>query len=215
MPLILIDLDNTLVDRAADYLRWVEKFVADNNLTPDFLERLVELDNDGVVVRTDFVVKVSQEMNSQLSPGEVLKHYRVHHTRSSHLESNIKNALVNLKSHGHTLAIVSNGPPHQHDVIKNTGLANLVDTWVVSDTVGISKPDRKIADVVAEKLNMQLTKGFVIGDSIVDIELAKNIDFKSIWLTRGRTWSLKEFNPHFSVNTFVEATELILNGETS
>lgn len=210
MALIIIDLDNTLVDRAADFRRWAELFVSHFGFEKTFVETLISLDNDGVVIREDFTVKVSNALQNELSASEILSHYRMFSDRSPNLEKENVLALQKLKQAGHTLGIVTNGPQRQHDVIKNTGLDKLVDAWVVSDTAGVSKPDPRIAELLAERLGIELQNGYVIGDSIADVELAKNISFESIWINRGRIWNFDNFSPDYELASFAEASHVCL-----
>lgn len=47
MPLILIDLDNTLIDRAAAFRRWARDFVSTQGAPASDVEWLVATDRDG------------------------------------------------------------------------------------------------------------------------------------------------------------------------
>ena len=48
MPLLLLDLDNTLVDRAAAFRSWAAAFIADPRATPALLDEMVRMDGDGL-----------------------------------------------------------------------------------------------------------------------------------------------------------------------
>src|SRR4051794_24238001 len=60
MPLLLIDLDNTLIDRTACFRGWAQGFAAANRLPDDALAWLEEADGDGFVPRPDFLRAVRE-----------------------------------------------------------------------------------------------------------------------------------------------------------
>jgi FMN phosphatase YigB (HAD superfamily) len=210
VSLIILDLDNTLVDRVAAFHRWTEKFLDDNDLDADLDALFVECDNDGHCIREDFVVDICRKAKLNLSPHVVLEHYIEYYPQCFTLEDEIKSALEKFSQAGYVLGVATNGSSRQNRVIRFVGLDKLVDGWVVSEDIGIRKPDRRIAEILADQLGQDLTRGYVVGDSIVDIELASDISFQSAWLTRGREWSMKYPIPAIQASTFSEAAEWIL-----
>ena len=49
------------------------------------------------------------------------------------------------------VAIVTNGPPSQRVKVERCGLLPLVDVVVISDVLGVSKPDRRIFEAAARQ----------------------------------------------------------------
>ena len=211
MTLLILDLDNTLLDREVAFMRWSEIFVSDNDLDLKLIKNLIEFDNDGFKNRKIFAENISMKLKGQLSNEEILEHYQKIYPHCFKLENDIKNSLIDLKNYGYTLGIITNGPPFQHDVIKNVELDKLVGGWEVSETINIRKPNKRIAEALANRLKVNLGDGIVIGDSLADIELSKNINFKSIWISRGKIWNSKDFKPDFSVSTFTQAAKIALD----
>jgi hypothetical protein len=52
--LMLFDLDNTLIDRAAAFRSWASRFVRERELEPDVVDWLDSIDDDGIKPRETF-----------------------------------------------------------------------------------------------------------------------------------------------------------------
>lgn len=74
--------------------------------------------------------------------------------------------LKSLRSAGIKIGILSNGFTEvQHDKIENARLSDLVDCVVLSDEIGINKPDRKLFDYALAKSGAQASNSLMIGDN--------------------------------------------------
>ena len=62
MPLVLFDLDNTLIDRAASFLRWAARFARACSLGPEDVAWLVATDEDGFADRHVFMAAVVDDI---------------------------------------------------------------------------------------------------------------------------------------------------------
>ncbi len=183
MTFVIVDLDNTFVDRVAAFRRWAAQFASD----PAHVEQLVALDDDGYKPRPVFFNEVSELLG--LNGAEVVsENYLAEYPASFELDPEIESAIKNLRAAGSLVVIASNGPPFQADVIRHTGLDQLVDGWAVSELEGVRKPDGRIAERMLRSLNANDREKVVIGDGAVDIELAHNLGARSVWVDRGRTW---------------------------
>ena len=86
------------------------------------------------------------------------------------------------------LGVITNGPS-EHQWVKVDALG--VEKWIpreniiVSGDVGINKPDKRIFEVMQEKLQLGVESLYYIGDSLEnDIVGANNAGWKSIWINR-------------------------------
>ena len=86
------------------------------------------------------------------------------------------------------LGVITNGPS-EHQWVKVDALG--VEKWIpreniiVSGDVGINKPDKRIFEVIQEKLQLGVESLYYIGDSLEnDIVGANNAGWKSIWINR-------------------------------
>ena len=93
------------------------------------------------------------------------------------------------------LGVITNGPS-EHQWVKVDALG--VEKWIpreniiVSGDVGINKPDKRIFEVIQEKLQLGVESLYYIGDSLEnDIVGANNAGWKSIWINRYN----KEYSP--------------------
>ena len=93
------------------------------------------------------------------------------------------------------LGVITNGPS-EHQWVKVDALG--VEKWIpreniiVSGDLGINKPDKRIFEVMQEKLQLGVESLYYIGDSLEnDIVGANNAGWKSIWINRYN----KEYSP--------------------
>jgi putative hydrolase of the HAD superfamily len=96
-------------------------------------------------------------------------------------------------------------------------LDNTLDGCVVSAIAGVRKPDRRIFETAAELVGEPLPShgAWLVGDSpTADIGGAHLAGLHSIWLTRGRRWSLQHYAPDLTVGRIEEALERLETHDT-
>lgn len=108
------------------------------------------------------------------------------------------------------IALVSNGiPAVQHSRLSLSPFPPLLDAVVISGEIGVSKPDRRVADIAMEMLGCtDPAEAILLGDSLTaDIACARNAGIDSIWLAKpGKESPL----PTHTVYDLGEATQLLL-----
>lgn len=86
------------------------------------------------------------------------------------------------------LGVITNGPSeHQWAKVDALGVEKWIprENIIVSGDVGINKPDKRIFEVIQEKLQLGVESLYYIGDSLEnDIVGANNAGWKSIWINR-------------------------------
>jgi putative hydrolase of the HAD superfamily len=190
MPLLLLDLDNTLVDRDTAFRRAAAEFFDQHEIPAAELGWLMELDASGYQPRavvgdallTRFPHLTPAAVNTLLSTGGA-DHVTV--------EPATLTALRQATAHGWTPVVVTNGPVAQQErKMRVSGLDREVAGWVVSEAVGVRKPDREIFVRAAEVVGASLSDGgWVVGDAPrADIGGAADLGYPSVWLALGRTW---------------------------
>ncbi len=88
------------------------------------------------------------------------------------------------------LGMLTNGAPDlQREKATSTDIARYFDVIVVSGEVGVGKPDRRVFEAVAGKLDVPFDRTWMIGDSLsADIKGGKGAGMTTVWLNRtGRT----------------------------
>jgi putative hydrolase of the HAD superfamily len=108
--------------------------------------------------------------------------------------------------------IVSNGSLRQQEAkIKSTGLDRYVADWVISEDVGVSKPNPRIFALAAQRVRMRLAAAWVVGDSPeADIAGAATVGLPSVWLHRGRSWLESRFAPTRTADGVIPALAAVM-----
>lgn len=108
-----------------------------------------------------------------------------------------RRALGRARAAGWTCVIVTNGRVVQQEAkIRNTGLDELVQGWVISEAVGRKKPEPEIFRAAAATVGAPLADAWVIGDSPhADIAGAEALGLRSVWVTDGRGWTDESYRP--------------------
>ncbi|WP_327067046.1 HAD family hydrolase [Kitasatospora sp. NBC_01302] len=217
MPLLLLDLDNTLLPRDAAFQAWAAGFLGEFGLPPGDVGWLTVMDGGGYVPRSTVLGATRRRYGLDLSLDSLLTHYR--RGMNSHIScpGDHLRALRAARAAGWTIAIVSNGgTTAQVAKIRRTGLGSLVDAWVVSEEAGCAKPDPLIFETAAQRCGIDLATDWtadtwVIGDHApADIAGAAAAGLRSVWLHHGRPWSEQAYRPTHSAATLPEAVALVL-----
>ena len=213
MPLLLLDLDNTLLDRAGAFRAWGEGFLAEIGAPESDVEWLMSVDADGLTDRWDIADAIRERYGLRIPSidlVEALHEGLVEHVRLNPL---VACALRIVGEAGWVPVVVSNGTVRQDDTkIRRTGLDRYVADWVISEEVGVSKPNPRIFALAAERARMRLRGAWVVGDSPeADIGGAAAVGLPSVWLHRGRSWMESRFAPTRTVDGLLQAFATVLS----
>ncbi len=113
----------------------------------------------------------------------------------------------------------------QREKVQRTGLSPLVDVIVVSDEVGVAKPDPGIFATAASSCgeisalvpnpgggHAPAPSAWIIGDSAeTDMAAARAMALPSIWLRRQRDWTETGWRPTVSVESVEAALDHVLS----
>ncbi|MEU6374629.1 HAD family hydrolase [Streptomyces sp. NPDC046909] len=195
MPLLMIDLDNTLVDRDAAFREAASAFLAEHALPGTDLGRLTALDNSGYTPRQD----VARALAERYGVSEDAVRRFLDHGAADRvvLPEDTRDALREAVDDGWTCVIVTNGRVAQQETkIRNTGLDRLVHGWVISEAAGHKKPAPEIFEAAATATGASLNGAWVIGDSPhADIRGAIGVGARSVWVSGGREWAETAYRP--------------------
>jgi putative hydrolase of the HAD superfamily len=215
VPLLLADLDNTLLDRAGAVGRWAQEFVSARGGTQAEAEWLVAADKDGLESRDRFAALIRErfgldgqheaELAAELRGGLV-----------SHIvpDASVAEALRTARAAGWVPFVVTNGTVAQQEhKLRQTGLDSEVAGWVISEGAGVRKPDPEIFRLAAAQAGLPLAGSWMIGDSAeADIGGARNAGIQGVWLHRHRAWPLAEYQPARTAGSFAQAVGIVLGG---
>jgi putative hydrolase of the HAD superfamily len=197
MPLLMLDLDDTLVDRDAAFRQATAAFLAEHALPESDLGWLMSVDASGYTPRPAVARAIADRYGASLPEsaiGDLLDHGaadRVVVTDAT------RAAIGAAMAGGWRCAIVTNGPSVQQQAkIRNTGLDRLVHGWAISAEVGHSKPEPEIFRAAAAAAGASLDGAWVIGDSPqADIAGAHGLELRSVWVSGGRPWTETAYRP--------------------
>lgn len=193
--ILLFDLDQTLLNRNASlvqFINWQVNFfqLIPQNKKDSFIQRFIELDNNGNVWKDIVYSRLIKEFNiNTYNVDELLKSYINDFNKFSIGFENVQKVISDLYIKGYRLGLVSNGKtPFQEHNFYALGLTEYFSTIVVSDAIGLRKPDEKIFTYACDQLNCSPSSCIFIGDNPkADIEGAKNIGMKTIFFHQNLT----------------------------
>jgi phosphoglycolate phosphatase len=184
-PLVIFDLDGTLIDTAPDLIESLNHTIAAADLAPVTFDDLTHLVGQGarVMIRRAFELRKVELDESQTEAllDRFLEHYRAHMPGKSSPFPGVAACIERLSAAGMTLAVCTN---------KLEGLANpLLDTLGLTshfaavtggDTFAVRKPDAAHILGTIERAGGDPSRSIMIGDSINDILAAKNAGIPSV-----------------------------------
>jgi len=120
-----------------------------------------------------------------------------------------------LRAAQHQIAIVSNGSSdQQHGKIDALGLREFVDAVIVSEDLGIKKPDSRIFQAAASATGCALDGSWMVGDSPMhDIVGGSRCGSRTAWLHRGRAWTETAAEPTIRMSSLEELAPALLNAD--
>ncbi|MFU8875592.1 HAD family hydrolase [Micromonospora sp. SL4-19] len=214
MPLLLLDLDNTLLDRDAPFRAWGERFLDSVGAPPADIEWLLSVDADGLTDRWDVADAIRGRYGLSVPAIDLVEELHDGVVANTRLDPLVACALRIADDAGWVPVVVTNGAVRQQDTkIRRTGLDRYVADWVISEEAGVSKPNPRIFALAAQRARMPLRGAWVVGDSPeADIGGASAVGLPSVWLHRGRRWSDTRFAPTRSADGLIAALAAVLAG---
>lgn len=194
MPLLLVDMDDTLVDRAATAQRWVDRHLPRRLRRPG--RALL-----GLLVRRFQVHRLVSRLAAV---------YERTHPRSYVLEEGVREALEEVRRAGWSIAVITNGNRRtQPAKLASAGILPLVDGVVISSHEGFAKPDPRVFRLAASRAGASLEGAWVVGDDLrQEIAGAAKLGLRSVWLNpAGRAASP---DVDLQARTFPEAVRIVL-----
>ncbi|MEA2594966.1 MAG: putative hydrolase of the superfamily, partial [Thermomicrobiales bacterium] len=130
------------------------------------------------------------------------------------LDSSTTDLLAALDDVGVPWGIVSNGSRSQRNKIRKLGLEGRTNCIVISEAVGVRKPDPAIFHLAAERLLVHPAATLFVGDHPdADIVGAAGAGMRTAWLHRGREWParLASSHPHYTIDTLTDLYQVVID----
>ncbi|WP_461300838.1 HAD family hydrolase [Bacillus sp. F9_6S_D1_P_5] len=210
---MLFDLDDTLLDRdkAVDnlFLLVLEKCYEDvsDTVKNNMLQQFKEYDKReyGISNKTIVLESLFDEFppKYRLPRNYIQDFWNENFPKCFSIDPNTIHFLNHIKSH-FKIGIITNGSTHRQTAkIINTNLNNYFDTIIISEEVGLSKPDKRIFELALNKLNVQSENTLFVGDDLEkDIAGSQNANIKGIWFNPHRITNKTEIKPYSEIDTF-------------
>lgn len=212
MPLVLLALDDTLLDRSGAFRLWAKGFLDEIRAPQDDLEWLLSVDADGLTPRWDLADLIRDRYQLTVPSLDLLEELHEGPLTFERLDPLVGCALQIAADAGFVPVVVTNGPADlQEGRIRRTGLDRFVADWVISEQAGVSKPNPRIFALAAQRVRMRLGGAWVVGDSPeADIGGAAAMGLPSVWLHRGREWMDNRFAPTRVVGNVIQGLSAIM-----
>jgi HAD superfamily hydrolase (TIGR01509 family) len=220
---VLFDVDDTLFDRTR----------AQNDLVRELAHRLDDLFAGIPFERTrEAFFESDRRVNQLMDSGKIVEGARAERSRLFlgllHLDESaagrvtdeymklypeinvpVKGSVQTLGFlHGrYQLGVVSNGfVDIQHHKLESLGIARLFDCVVLSDELGIRKPDPRIFEEALKRLGRTPDECLYVGDSCrYDVAGARNAGIRTCWFNpEGARRPPGESEPEFEIHSFSE-----------
>jgi putative hydrolase of the HAD superfamily len=209
--LLLCDLDDTLVDRGRVFDSWSAEFAQLHGVDGD-LTWLVELDDSGMTPREEFWATVKGRLGLAQPLDDLVAEWRRDFPSRYRCEQSVLEALGDVRRRGWSVGVVTNGDAEvQARKLAAAGLDAMFDAICISGAEGMGKPDPRIFGLAAERAGVPLRPGGMIGDHpVADIAGARAVGLGTVWLSRGRTWPIPDFEPDHEATDPAEAIRWVL-----
>lgn len=195
---ILFDLDDTLNDRWASIQHYSGTFLArfQSRLNAPDLAGLAtairRADHRGYRSKPEVFAELRLTLPWSVAPSveELTAHWLEHFPLAIQARTHAREVLDVLQRHGFTLGMVTNGHTGgQNRKIERLGLRAFFSAVVISEEVGMMKPDPAIFLHTVRRLGVQPSEAWFVGDNpINDILGAAGAGLKPIWLRGIHPW---------------------------
>ena len=215
--LIIFDLDGTLIDSMPDLAQAINSMLRHFDLTPLTLEEATLFIGNGAVKLVERSLehalkpkKVSEELFKEAFDFYTSA-YREVVCDKTFLYPGVLETLQYLDNKGYDMTICTNKPfEFIEPILDALSIKQFFKSWVGGDSLPKKKPDAAPLLHFADKMNKDLDKCIMVGDSKNDILAAQNAQMESIGVSYGYNYNehISIYNPTKVVDNFTDLIEL-------
>jgi phosphoglycolate phosphatase len=186
-PLCIFDLDGTLIDSRLDLANSVNAMLDESGRPP--LEHPVIFSYVGngapVLVRKALGPDASEEQVAH-SLKYFIDYYRDHAMDNTAFYPGVREALASLHAGGVQLAVLTNKPVRISESIMNAlGVSSMLFRVYGGNSFEFKKPNPIGIDTLRKEAGIDAEFTWMVGDSIVDMQTARNAGVRSCGVTYG------------------------------
>lgn len=213
MKAIRFDLDDTLLNRdhAVDNLFYIilEKYYGaiQGMLKKDMLEKFKEYDKRdyGIADKTNVLSSFFDAFPStfQLPRHDMQDFWDQQFPYCFSIDQHMLNVLQTIKKQVQVGIITNGSTQRQKAKITHTGLASYFDVILISEEVGLTKPDKRIFELALNQLHVQPEEALFVGDDLEkDIAGCQQARMKGIWFNPHRLTNPTDIKPDAVIHSF-------------
>jgi len=213
MPLLIFDLDGTLIDSRLDLVHAVNATREQADLGPLPHEQIFSFVGNGAPVL------VKRAMGPEATDEEVaraleffLDYYRHHALDYTVLYPGVRESLERLHVAGAQLAVLTNKPVRiSRRIMAGLGISPLFFQIYGGNSFEHKKPHRIGIDRLRAEVEALLEETWMVGDSYVDVQTARNAGVGACGVTYGfQPETFREFPPDVLVDRLEEFADRII-----
>ncbi len=216
---IILDLDNTLVDRSRSLsiLSTIFHSLYKDKLLPirtSQIETIVKnADQDGYRPKMESLPEIIQGLPWKKEPTvfELAEFWRKEFPACAQPVRDLHEVLDEIDRREIEMGIVTNGTTHsQTGKIEKLRISNYLKSVIVSEAVGVKKPDPRIFRLALEELQLKPNETLAVGDNpISDVVGARNAGLKPVWVTGRLPWPKEHDPPEYQISDLKELLAII------
>ena len=189
-PLIVFDLDGTLVDSAPDLVDALNVILARDGIAPLPLALARKFVGRGgrVLIRLGLEAQGVQVSDARLEEmcAAYLSQYEAHIADKTLPFPGAIEALDRLAASGHTLAVCTNKYEKPAKMLlRDLGLTDRFAAVVGADTFEVSKPNGAVLRLTIERAGGDPARALMVGDTATDVTTARNASLPVICVDFG------------------------------
>lgn len=189
---VLFDLDETLLDRTNSLIKFVtwqasQQLNLDLQTASHFVQRFLVLDNHGKLWKDKVYQQLITEFDlNGFSFNKLLATYEQEFCRFVQPKAGAIEIIGFLKQKRLKLGLISNGKsPFQERNFQALNIADAFDSIVVSEQVGLRKPDSAIFHLALKQLKVSPEQALFVGDDpVADIQGANHAGIKAVFYNK-------------------------------
>jgi phosphoglycolate phosphatase len=203
VPLLIFDLDGTLIDSRLDLAHSVNAARAEMGMGPLAHEIVYSYVGNGAPVLIERAMGKDATGKVVARALEFFLDYYNHHAVDhTELYPGVLDSLKQLHRAGNLLAVLTNKPVRiSQSIVEHFGLAPLIARTYGGNSFEHKKPHPIGIDTLRSELNATCEDTWMIGDSYVDVQTARNARVRVCGVTYGfQPDTLVEFPPDLLVD---------------
>ena len=187
LPLILFDMDGTLLDTRLDIARAANAARRELGLTPMTVDEVVAAVGDGVDLFVSRVTYPRDDQRFSHARGVFLRHYEENVIHETIPYLGITDLLNELSRIDVPMAIVSNKPAKLVDqLVRHFKWETIFKTWLGGDSTAEAKPSHLPLFSARQQAGLGADRAIImVGDGNQDILAAKSAGCRAVWCSWG------------------------------